>query len=55
MPQIRRLLAFLGIMLGAWFGWELGSLLSTYTGIVASLVLSGVGWSVGRRYAERNF
>lgn len=55
MPQLRRLFSILGVLLGSWIAWELGSLVSRYVGIVATLVGGGVGWSVGRRYAERNF
>lgn len=55
MPQIRRAFSLAGLLLGAWIGWEAGSVLSLFAGIVASLVGGGVGWSVGRRYAERNF
>lgn len=54
-PQLRRLFSILGVLLGSWIAWELGSLVSRYVGIVATLVGGGVGWSVGRRYAERNF
>ncbi len=55
MPQIRRVFGLAGVLFGAWIGWELGSLLSLFAGILSALVTAGVGWSVARRYAERNF
>lgn len=55
MPQVRRILSLAGVLVGAWIGWELGSLISLFAGILATFVTAGVGWSVGRRYAERNF
>lgn len=55
MPQIRRAFGLAGLMVGAWIGWEVGSLLSLFTGILSALVAAGASWSVARRYAERNF
>lgn len=55
LPQIRRVFGLAGLLFGAWFGWEIGRLLSLFAGILCTLVTAGVGWSVARRYAERNY
>lgn len=55
MSQLRRAFSLAGGLLGAWIGWEAGSLVSLFVGLVSTLVTAGVGWSIGRRYAERNF
>jgi hypothetical protein len=54
-PQIRRIFGLAGVLFGAWIGWELGRPISLFAGLLATLVTAGVGWSVARRYAERNF
>lgn len=55
MPQIRRIFSLAGLLVGAWLGWQVGSLVSLFVGLVTTFVTAGVGWSVARRYAERNF
>jgi hypothetical protein len=45
-----RMVDFLGMTLGGWLGWAIGDRLSLFVGILLSIVGTGVGLYLGRRW-----
>ena len=41
---------FLGMMVGSWVGWAVGDRVSLFLGIVLSIVGTGVGLYLARRW-----
>ena len=50
-----RLFGFLGATIGGWIGWYLGAGIGIVTAFTVSMVGTGVGLYLGRRYALRQF
>ncbi|MDP2480097.1 MAG: hypothetical protein Q8W49_06320 [Candidatus Palauibacterales bacterium] len=45
-----RMVDFLGMTVGGWVGWAVGGRLSLFTAILLSIVGTGAGLHVGRRW-----
>lgn len=52
---MRKLLAFIGAMVGGWGGWYLGAPVSIFTAFVVSMVGTGLGMYLGIRIARDYF
>jgi uncharacterized membrane protein YeaQ/YmgE (transglycosylase-associated protein family) len=46
-----RMLGYLCATVGGWIGWALGAHISIFTAFVLSMVGTGVGLYLGRRFA----
>lgn len=47
-----KLLAFIGMTLGGWVGWELGAVVSTFVAFVVSIVGTGLGLYLVNRFSS---
>lgn len=52
---MKRLAAFLGMSIGGWIGWMIGALVSIFTAFILSVVGTGVGLYVAKRFASQYF
>ncbi len=48
-----KLLNLMAMTVGGWIGWEVGSLVSVFTGFVVSMVGSGGGLYLANRFVQR--
>ncbi len=51
---MKRLFDLIGMSVGGWVGWAMGAYVSTFTAFMVSIVGTGVGLWVTRRYLTRN-
>jgi hypothetical protein len=47
---VKRLVGFIGMTVGGWLGWFVGSRISFFTGLLVSIVGSGVGMYAVQRW-----
>ena len=52
---VEKMFALIGATLGGWIGWAVGSPLSFYAGLFASLLGTGVGIWFARRIVDDYF
>jgi len=51
---MKRLLDLVGMTIGGWLGWAAGAPISIFTAFMISIVGTGVGLYVTRRYLTQN-
>ena len=51
---MKRLLDVIGMTAGGWLGWAAGAPVSIFTAFIVSMVGTGLGLWVTRRYVSRN-
>ena len=51
---MKRLVDLIGMSLGGWLGWAAGAPVSMYTAFMISIVGTGVGLWLTRRYVTRH-
>lgn len=51
---MRGMLALVGMSLGGWIGWELGSLVSLFTGFIVAVFGTAIGLYGARRFAAEH-
>lgn len=47
---MRRVLAMVGMTLGGWIGWEIGSVVSLFTAFIVGMLGTAVGLYLTNRY-----
>jgi hypothetical protein len=50
---MRRLLNFLGMTVGGWLGWQLGTPISFFAAFIVGVVGTGVGLYASQRLSRR--
>lgn len=50
---MNRLLAFIGMTIGGWIGWEIGSAVSFFAAFIVGMVGTAAGLYVVNRYIDR--
>ena len=52
---MKKLLTFVGMTIGSYFGWWLGAFVSIFTAFVVSMVGTGLGLWLGYKASKRFF
>lgn len=51
--RVNRLLAFIGMTIGGWIGWEIGSAISFFAAFIVSIVGTAAGLYMVNRFIAR--